>query len=97
MSTVTIVAKLIIKEAAVAAVKAEMLKLVTPTRQEAGCLEYRLHQDNAEPNLFIFYENWQSMASFEQHLNTPHYKSYSTAIEGAIAEKTVHKMTCISG
>lgn len=97
MSTVTIIAKLTIKEAAVAAVKNEMLKLVMPTRQEAGCLEYRLHQDNAEPNVFIFYENWQSMASFEEHLNTQHYKSYSTAIEGAVIDKVVHKMTCISG
>lgn len=97
MSTVNIIAKLTIKETAVAAVKSEMLKLVKPTRAEEGCLEYRLHQDNADPRVFIFYENWQSMASFEQHLNTPHYKSYSTAIEGAVTEKVVHKMTCISG
>ncbi len=96
MSIVTVVAKLVIREDAVDAVKAQLLKLVEPTRQEEGCIEYRLHQDNTDPAVFLFFENWESMAALERHTTTPHYKQYTTAIEDAVKEKTVHKMTCIA-
>lgn len=96
MSIVTVVAKLVVKEDAVQTVKAELLKLIEPTRQEKGCIEYRLHQDNAAPNIFIFYENWENMASLEQHLNTTHYKNHVVAVTGLISDKVVHKMTCIA-
>lgn len=97
MSIVSVVAKLTIKADAVEAVKSELLKLIKPTREEEGCLEYRLHQDNADPRVFIFYENWQSMACLERHITTPHYKSYVAAVAAAVIDKVVHKMTCISG
>jgi quinol monooxygenase YgiN len=95
MSVVTVVAKLVVREDAVEAVKTELLKMISPTRQEEGCLEYRLHQDNTSPTVFIFYENWVSMACLERHITTPHYKNYILAVDGAIEEKTVHKMTQI--
>lgn len=96
MSIVTVVAKLVVREDSVEAVKTELLKLITPTRQEEGCIDYRLHQDNADPGVFIFFENWESMASLERHLTTPHYRNYVASVEGAIVEKVVHKMTCIA-
>jgi quinol monooxygenase YgiN len=96
MSIVTVVAKLIVREDAVDVVKTQLLKLVEPTRQEEGCIEYRLHQDNTDPGVFIFYENWESMAALDRHITTPHYKQYTAAIEGAVKEKIVHKMTCIA-
>lgn len=96
MYVVTVVAKLVVREDAVETVKAELLKLVAPTRQEAGCLEYRLHQDNDDPKVFIFYENWQSMASLERHIASNHYQEYVAAVGGMIEEKSVRKMTCIA-
>lgn len=96
MAIVTVVAKLVVKEDAVETVKAELFKLIEPTRQEKGCIEYRLHQDNATPNIFIFYENWQDMASLEQHLSSTHYKNHIVAVADLISDKVVHKMTCIA-
>lgn len=93
MSTVTVVAKLVTQKESVEKVKIELLKMIAPTRQENGCIEYRLHQDNEDPKVFIFYENWDSMACLERHLNSPHYKNYLAAVDGIIAEKIVHKMT----
>lgn len=93
MSVVTVVAKLVVREGAVDLVKAELLKLIAPTRQEEGCIEYRLHQDNTDPSLFIFYENWKNMACLERHMSAPHFISYIAAVEGSIKEKVVHKMT----
>jgi len=93
VAKVTVVARLVAKEEAIAVVRAELLKLIAPTRNEAGCSEYRLHQDNENPATFIFYENWESQSCLEQHINSPHYKTYIAAVTGLIAEKTVHRMT----
>jgi quinol monooxygenase YgiN len=57
---------------------------------------YRLHQDNDDPAVFIFYENWESITSLERHINTPHYQNYAAAVKESIIEKAVHKMTCIA-
>ncbi|MDD2852342.1 MAG: putative quinol monooxygenase [Desulfuromonadaceae bacterium] len=96
MSIVTVVAKLIVNEAAVETVKTELLKMIEPTRMEEGCIEYRLHQDNDDQNVFIFFEMWENLACLERHMTTPHFSCYVAAVEGMIAEKTVHKMTRIA-
>lgn len=95
MAALTVVAKVVAKSEAVAALKAELIRLIAPTRQENGCLEYRLHQDNQEPSVFIFYETWESPACLEQHMNSPHFKTYLAAVDGMIAEKVVQTLTSI--
>jgi len=40
MSKITVVAQVVAKSDAVDAVKAELLKMIAPTRQEQGCIEY---------------------------------------------------------
>ncbi|MDO6563689.1 antibiotic biosynthesis monooxygenase [Amphritea sp. 1_MG-2023] len=35
-------------------VKTELIRLIDPTREEAGCLQYDLHQDNNNPAVFLF-------------------------------------------
>jgi len=48
----TLVANIEAKAEQVEFVKSELLKLVAPTRLEAGCIQYDLHQDNSNPALF---------------------------------------------
>lgn len=95
MAALTVVAKVVAKKDAVAALKAELIKLVEPTRQENGCLEYRLHQDNQDPSVFLFYETWESPACLEQHMNSSHFKAYLAAVDGLVAEKVVQTLTSI--
>lgn len=93
MSKVTVVAKLSVKPEAIEAVRPELFKLIAPTRAEEGCIEYRLHQDGNDPSIFIFYENWESMACLDRHMNSEHFKRYVAAVGDFIADKVVHKMT----
>ena len=93
MSTITVVAKLVARKDSLDAVKTELLKLIEPTRKEQGCIEYRLHQDSADPTVFVFYENWESAACLEKHMATDHYKAYVSALDGLIEGKSVNKMT----
>lgn len=95
MSKLTIVAKVVAKKEFVEIVKSELLKLVPPTRKEAGCIEYNLHQDDEDPAVFVFYETWDGLASLENHMNSDHFKNYINAVGDLIAEKVVHKMTRI--
>ncbi|NVO00470.1 MAG: antibiotic biosynthesis monooxygenase [Geobacteraceae bacterium] len=96
MAKVTVVAKLTVREDAIELVRVELLKMIAPTRQEEGCIEYRLHQDNENPAGFIFYENWQNLECLMNHLNSAHYQAYVAAVGDLIIEKIVHKMTEIA-
>lgn len=95
MEKLTVVAKVVAKKECVASVRSELLKLLAPTRQEAGCLEYLLHQDGDDPAVFIFYETWQSPDCLEKHMNSDHFTSYVKAVGNMLEEKIVHKMTRI--
>ena len=95
MSTLTIVAKIEAKPESIELVKAELLKLIEPTRKEAGCIQYDLHQDNTNPEVFVFYENWESRELWQAHMNNDHLKAYMEATEGAVANFTLNEMAVI--
>lgn len=40
--------------------KEALLSVVSPSRAEKNCIEYRLHQDKNNPAQFILYENWKN-------------------------------------
>lgn len=93
MSVLTVVAKLVAKQESIADVKSALIKLVEPTRGEEGCINYVLHQDNANPAVFIFYENWENEGRLAKHKETDHYKNCFSAIGSLIQDKEVHLMT----
>ena len=49
----------------------ELLRLlhafVEQSRQEPGCVDYHLHVSEADPNVFIFYENWRTAKELREH------------------------------
>tara|TARA_R110002074_G_scaffold170006_2_gene332231 strand:+ start:13946 stop:14236 length:291 start_codon:yes stop_codon:yes gene_type:complete len=89
----TIVARIEANPDKVELIKAELLKLVEPTLKEAGCIQYDLHQDNENPAVFVFYENWESHELWQEHMNNTHLAKYMKAAEGAVASFTVNQMT----
>lgn len=91
----TIVARIEANTDAIELVKAELLKLIEPTRNEAGCIQYDLHQDNERPELFVFYENWESRELWQAHMENTHLAEYMEATKGAVADFVLHEMTRI--
>ncbi|CAN0264861.1 unnamed protein product, partial [Chrysoparadoxa australica] len=69
MSKLTITGNILAKANKVELVKSELVKLIETTRGEQGCLQYDLHQDNENPAYFMFYENWESRALWQTHMN----------------------------
>jgi quinol monooxygenase YgiN len=49
--------------------------LLAPTRAEAGCIDYDLHQSIEDPAQFVFYENWESAAHLEKHSQSLHLQA----------------------
>lgn len=89
----TIVGKIEANADKVDFVKAELLKLIPITLKEAGCIQYDLHQDNDNPAVFLFYENWESRELWQTHMNNTHLAEYMAATEGTVASFTLNEMT----
>jgi quinol monooxygenase YgiN len=72
MKTLTVVATFQARPGQEAGLRAALTGLLAPTRKEAGCLNYDLHQSPADPAKFLFHENWTSQAHLDAHLQSPH-------------------------
>jgi quinol monooxygenase YgiN len=59
---------------ALAALLAEQAAAVR--RAEPGCLVYRPHRSTTDPDLFLFYEQYQDEAAFAAHRKAPHLAAY---------------------
>ena len=95
MSKLTIVADIFAKEDKVELVKAALLDLIAPTRAEAGCLQYDLHQDNENPAHFLFFEIWESRALWQDHMVADHIKAFGELTDGAIEKAIISEMSHI--
>ena len=88
----TIIAKIEAKPESLDVVKSAVFKLIEPTRKEKGCIQYDLHQDNQQPEVFIFVENWEGQALWEAHMQSTHLLDFIKDTEGLLVDLTVHQM-----
>jgi quinol monooxygenase YgiN len=56
-----------------------LVGMLMPTRAEHGCRLYQLYESNNR-GLFYFYEEWESQAALDRHIETPHYKQLAHTI-----------------
>jgi quinol monooxygenase YgiN len=96
MTKLTITANITAKADQIDLVKTQLEKVIAPTRQEAGCISYLLHQNNEDPAHFFMFENWESRELWQAHLESAHFKAFAAATEGALAELAIHEMTQIA-
>lgn len=82
---VTVVAKCRAKPGMEDTVKEEIMALVGPTRSEAACINYDLHQCLEDKSLFMLYENWKSKKDLEAHLAMPYLKAFIGRAEEILA------------
>jgi quinol monooxygenase YgiN len=73
---VTVVARIQAQAGKEDEVRQELLRLVTETRKEQGCLNYDLHQLPGDSAQFLFYENWTSQAHLDAHAKSPHIQVF---------------------
>lgn len=61
--------------------------LVASSRQETGCVQYDLHQDVQNPNVFIFHEVWENKEALEFHNAQEYVKSFFAIAPDLLSEK----------
>jgi quinol monooxygenase YgiN len=84
--TLTLIAHVRPKPGQESRVRQVLEGLVAPTRAEAGCINYDLHQSQTDPALFVFYENWKSEADLEAHARSTHIQSFRKLANEILAE-----------
>jgi quinol monooxygenase YgiN len=83
---ITVIAKIVAKPDQIDTVKHELQSLIEPTRAEAGCIDYILHQHTENPAVFVFYENWTRQQALDEHLQKPHLTAFAAKAEALLAE-----------
>ncbi|AQS36137.1 hypothetical protein Sps_00948 [Shewanella psychrophila] len=61
--------------------------MLTPTRNEAGCISYRLFKDQTKPNIFIFQEEFSGQQAFDDHCQQPHFITLLQQLEGLLEQE----------
>jgi quinol monooxygenase YgiN len=82
----TVIAQFKAKPGKESLVRQELLSLLAPSRKDAGCINYDLHQAPDNPALFLFHENWTSKAHLDQHLQKPNLQAVLARVGQLVAE-----------
>ena len=81
-----VVAEVKAKAGLEAELRKRVMALVAPTRREAGCVLYDLHECDAEPGRFLFYEIWASRAAWDSHMKEPYLVDYVAHADECLGE-----------
>ena len=54
------------------------------SREEPGCISYRLYEDSELEHAFVFVEEWESDEALKLHFATPHIREFMQAIPATI-------------
>ena len=74
-----------------------LLGLVSPTRAEAGCLNYELNTSQEKSGVFLFYEKFVDQKALDAHVGSTHFQNFLKQREGndPIANQTVMRWSAL--
>ncbi len=79
------------------AVLAELGTHIRLTREEEGCLAFRVDQRSSEPSVFDVYEEFADRASFDAHQARVKESSWGACTKDLVREYTVTEASTPSG
>jgi quinol monooxygenase YgiN len=68
------------------AVEAALGIVLTPTREEAGCLSIHAFRSTRDPQLFYIHSRWTSEDAFDRHAGLPHTVRFMERVEPLIEQ-----------
>lgn len=86
MKPLTVIARIKAKPGKEQSLREALEALVSPTLREKGCLNYDLHEGVDDPQLFMFYENWQNRELHAKHMDSPHLNDFKAKMDNLLAE-----------
>ena len=73
----TIVATFQAKPEAAERLEKGLQALAVPTREEEGCISYRLYVDPEDPAAMVMVEQWADSAAIEAHNQSKHLQAFA--------------------
>ena len=67
--------------------KSVLFDLSKNSNEETACIQYDLHQDIEEPNVFILHEVWESIEGLDLHKEQAHLLKFNEVLELFLEEK----------
>ena len=61
-------------------------RVAQASREEPGCVSYRLYEDTERPNEFVFIEVWETEEALQRHFATEHIAHFMRAVPEALIE-----------
>ena len=61
-------------------------RVAAASREEPGCLHYRVYQDSEDENAYVFVEEWVSEEALRAHFATPHIAQFMAAIPATLVD-----------
>jgi quinol monooxygenase YgiN len=81
-----LIARLKVKDDKVEELKTAALKIVADSRNEAGNINYDIHQSIEDETLFFWHETWANKAALDEHFAKPFFEEFFKVVEEIAAE-----------
>jgi quinol monooxygenase YgiN len=81
---IRVVARIVALPDKINQLRAVLLELIAPTRNEVGCITYELLQNLSDPTDFTFVEEWSSNEDLEAHLQSSHIAAAIGKLDGLV-------------
>jgi quinol monooxygenase YgiN len=78
---IVLFARLSVKPDMVEKAKSAALAIVGASRNEAGCVNYDVHQAIDDDTLFLWHETWASKAAIDEHFATSFFQEFAAVVE----------------
>ncbi|NNE99976.1 MAG: antibiotic biosynthesis monooxygenase [Pyrinomonadaceae bacterium] len=83
---IVLIARLKVRADKIEELKTAALAIVPDSRNEAGCLNYDIHQSIEDKTEFFWHETWKNKAALDEHFATPFFGEFFKVVE-KIAEE----------
>lgn len=96
MSEVRVVATLTAKPGFRDDVRAAVERIVEPSREEVGNIQYDLHEEADHPGTYVFFERWVSEEALKRHDKTEHFQGFVKEIDGKLELLDIRRLRQIA-
>lgn len=83
---IVLIARLKVKDDKVEELRTAALAIVADSRNEAGNLNYDIHQSIEDETIFFWHETWVNKAAIDEHFATPFFQEFFAVVGEVAAE-----------
>jgi len=93
---ITVVASFVAKDNQIESLKNALMALITPTRQEDGCISYDLQQSIETPAKLIIIEQYQDQCALDYHNGQPYLANLINQLDTLVDKVDIETYLTIS-